>query len=184
MAVAAPPPGPPERRRRKGSGLLRRSASPPISGLPMPGDPSLAAFVADLEVWAKGNARDARFESVRFWALKLPAIFGSISTGIFGYAGWELASLIVGGAVAGCVAIDVLNPSSKLRNAHLRAVHDLRNLEHELLAGWAIEERGLDDDGLNELAAKLMRRGEREREKIADRLRDAETRLGVQDAPQ
>jgi len=85
-----------------------------------------------LETWALANRHDSKWDAVKFWSLKIPAIVVSAGSGVSAY--FKLDSLaVVAGAVASlCVLIDALNPGGALRNAHLRAFNELRILQERM----------------------------------------------------
>ncbi len=135
--------------------------------------PELGAFVSELEQWAALNARDARRDTVRFWSLKVPALLSSASAGVLAIGELGTIAAILAAVASTCVLIDAVNPGGQLRNAHLRAVHDLRLLQHQIMNNWRIGTlRGKSE---SRLAAEILQSAEKARDKVAADLRIAET---------
>ena len=157
------------------------AAPPPPIAPPLPQNslavedlpPQLRAFATELEEWAVLNYRDARMDAIRFWGLKIPAIFSSASAGVLALMHLETVAAILAAMASACVLIDAVNPGGQLRNAHLRAVHDLRGLQHRMMNDWRIGK--LRDKTGNCLAAEILESAEKTRSKIAVDLRVAET---------
>ncbi len=156
---------------------LAAPASPlDLSPLPFPDTPVpdiLKRQLSELETWALANEKDAKRDATRFWVLKIPAILVSASSGVCAYLKWEIVSVIAAAVASLCILIDGFTRGGMLRNVHLRAVHDLRNLQHKLLAKWRIG--FLKKEVADELAAEIIECAQIEREKIATYLKDAET---------
>jgi hypothetical protein len=133
----------------------------------------LSSFISELEDWARLNQSDARHDTIRFWVLKVPAILSSASAGILAINHLETAAAILAAIATTCILIDGVNPGGQLRNAHVRAVHDLRTLQHQLVNDWRVG--SLRGNNTNSLAAELLLKGEKVREEVASALRSAET---------
>ncbi len=130
----------------------------------------------DLETWAQGNRRDAKWDTVKFWSLKIPAIVVSAGSGVFAY--FKPGVAVVGGAIASlCVLIDALNPRGALRNAHLRAFNDLRILQARMKSQWQVG--FLRHEDRDTLAAEIIEGATKEKERINDAITNAETSLAV-----
>jgi len=130
------------------------------------------AHLAELERWAEANRKDARNDTLAFWALKVPAIVASASAGIWAHFEWTTVSVISGAVASVCVIVDGILPRGMLRNTHLRAFHDLRILTSRMTAQLR------SSDGKPEvIVRKIIRESEAERERIAAYIRDAETAL-------
>jgi len=139
--------------------------------------------VTEIEVWATANNRDATRESLRFWALKIPAIVGAGTAGLTGFLGWEIACLVIGGLASACVLVDSLNPAAKLRNAHLAAVHDLRQLQQDMTETWNVNAWRLTTrEERLELASTIISDAQPELDRIGTALELAETRLSQEAA--
>jgi len=132
----------------------------------------LVSHLMRLEDWAMANQKDADRDTWTFWSLKIPAILASATAGIWAHFNWTAASIFVGAAAGACIAIDGIYPRGTLRNIHLRAVHDIRNLSAHMLAQF-------DSAAGNQAAVvrKIVRESERERRRIAAYVRDADTAL-------
>jgi hypothetical protein len=138
--------------------------------------PALREQLMDLETWAQGNRRDAKWDAVKFWALKIPAIVVSAGSGVFAY--FKPAVAVVGGALASlCVLIDALNPGGALRNAHLQAFNELRILQERMKSQWQVGFLRHEDREL--LAAKIIEGASKEKERINAAITIAETSLAV-----
>ena len=55
--------------------------------------------------------------------------------------------------------IDAVHPGGQLRNAHLRAIHDLRDIQHQVLNDWRIGK--LKGKPLELLAASVLEAAEK-----------------------
>ncbi len=128
----------------------------------------------ELEKWALANQRDAKRDAVAFWILKVPAIFASASAGVWAHFNFITIGVITGAIASVCVIIDGVHPRGMLRNIHLRAFHDIRNLSTKMVSGWRSRNKSSNDANV---AAKLIRDAESERTKIALYIRNAETAL-------
>jgi hypothetical protein len=133
----------------------------------------LQAYVQKLEVWALQNQADARQDTIRFWALKLPAILFSAASSILILLKLEVVAAIAAAVATICVLIDGVNPGGMLRNAHLKAVHELRSLQHEVVAQWQVG--SLRGEPASELAASILSSGQATWARIGADLRAAET---------
>jgi len=143
----------------------------------MPAD--LQEQLAEIEVWAQANRKEARQDTVSFWILKIPAIIASAGSGILAYIDIKLIALIAGFIAAVCVLIDSVYPRGMLRNTHLRAYHDLRILTSHMVSQWRFHKDHNDLDA----AKRIIREAEPERNRIACYIRDAETALDVKKGP-
>lgn len=158
--VGSPPPGSPAPK------VQGTEGSPPLP-------PQVREFVAELENWATLNRGDARRDTIRFWVLKIPAVASSASASILALAHLDTIAAVVAAIASACILIDAVNPGGQLRNAHLRAVHELRTLQHELMNEWRIASlRGSSSDSA---AAQLLENAEKVRARIAADLGAAET---------
>jgi len=114
------------------------------------------------------------------------AILSSVSAGILAYLKWDAPALIIGAVGSLCVLIDGVYPSGTLRNVHLRAVHDIRSLQHKIQADWLKGYASIDKEGpkleqdIEKLTAKIIKNAQKESERIAGYVRDAEASLGSQ----
>jgi hypothetical protein len=157
---------------------------PPMADRTMSG--TIISQLIQLEYWTLGNLQDARRDTLRFWLLKLPAILSSVSAGILAYLKWDTPALMIGAVGSLCVLIDGVYPSGMLRNVHLRAVHDIRSLQNKIQADWLKGYASIDKQGpsleqeIDKLTAKIVKNAQKESERIACYLRDAETSLGTQ----
>jgi hypothetical protein len=133
----------------------------------------LQAFVAELEEWAILNDRDARMDTLRFWSLKIPTILSSALAGVLAVTHLNTIAAMLAAFASACVLIDAVNPGGQLRNAHLRAVHDLRGLQHRIMKNWRIGI--LRDKAGNCLAAEILESAQKIRDKITADLRAVET---------
>ena len=139
--------------------------------------PELEAQLLELEQWADANQRDRKLDSVAFWSLKLPAVLASTRAGQLAH--FQLTTIgVMAGAIASlCVLIDGVFPRGLLRNSHLRAYHDIRILSTNMMVQWRSRETGND----SEIARRIIRDAEPERQRIANYIRDAETSLKAKD---
>lgn len=136
----------------------------------------LVAELEELEEWANLNARDAKRDSVRFWVFKIPAILASSCAGAFGYFGLEAATVVSGAIGSICVLVDGVNPGGRLRNVHVRAVHDLRQLQNEVKGKLRYAAPVQSDWG--EVTNAISELVHTERRRIGGYLREAESALG------
>lgn len=146
-------------------------AAAPALATPLP--PELLQFLQGIEGWAKANERDARNDTIQFWMFKAPAILSSALAGALALGDVKIPAAVLAGVASACVVIDAVNPRGQLRNAHLRALHDLRNLEHSVVDKWNIASLG--GKATREAAAEIMAQAVARREKIAAAVKAAET---------
>jgi len=153
--------------------MLRASEPPrPKRSDGMPSE--LGDQLDELEHWATSNQSDARRESLRFWALKAPAIVVAAGGGVCAYFHLSVVGLLAGAVASFCVMIDGIHPRGMLRNVHLRALHDIRILTTSMVSKW----RSRKSDGNDvDAARQIISEGEDERKRIAVYVRDAETAL-------
>jgi hypothetical protein len=71
------------------------------------------------------------------------------------------------------VLIDAVYPGGQLRNAHVRAVHELRSLQHQVMNDWRVGTLKLKNP--TELAATVLQSAEKVRNRIATDLQLAQT---------
>ena len=171
FVVGAPPPMPRD---------LVFEAPPPLSAevrdpaarseLP----PDLRNQLLELEEWAAANKKDARTDAVAFWSLKVPAILAAASAGVWAHFELTAVSVITGAVASLCVIIDGIHPRGMLRNTHLRAYHDLRILTTRMITEWRSRNGTARAENV---ARKIIRDAEEERQRIAAYIRDAETAL-------
>ncbi len=182
---AGPPPVPYNLRREPppASALPRpRSLAPEIEkGSTIPPDSmptDLRDQLIELEEWAQANRRDAIQDSVGFWSLKAPAIIASASAGLWAHFGLTTVSVVAGAIASLCVIVDGIHPRGMLRNTHLRAYHDIRILLTRMVTEWRSRNSSAKEDNI---ARRIIRDAEAERQKIAAYIRDAETALRYED---
>jgi hypothetical protein len=105
-----------------------------------PGDFSpeqaIGGKITDLEEWAQAIARQQRRETARNWILKGISFFGVVTCAAGGAMDIPNLSIGAGITTAIAIAVDAAWPGSGDRNARLRAVHDLRQLQHTLKLKW------------------------------------------------
>jgi hypothetical protein len=135
--------------------------------------PELRAFIDELDAWATLNERDVRRDTIRFWALKLPAIVSSASAGVLALEHLGTIAAILAAVSRACVLIDAVNPGGQLRNAPLRAVVDLRELEYDVVNNWRIG--SLQGAPSGQLAVETLQGARKVRERIFLDLKMAET---------
>lgn len=161
-----------------GLGWQRKPPSAPfprsLGTAKKPAGEDLADYLAELDQWAEENRRDARRDTWAFWALKAPAIVSSASAAVWAHFAWTTAAMISAAVASVCVAIDGIYPRGGLRNAHLRAVHDIRTLASDLTSQFRSSVDQSDD-----AVRKIIRESQGERLRIAGYIRDAETNLKV-----
>lgn len=157
---------------------LSAAASPNSSGSDI--HPDLAAYCAEIEAWAISNRNDSRWDALRYFALKAPAVASSGLAAVFAAQHWTTWAAWLAAAASVCTLADALNPSGQLRNAHLRAFHQLRELESRIVNDWRIGKlSGKDHDAV---AATVLGSAQKERDKISRDLQAAETSLSRRSA--
>ncbi len=192
------PPAPPEPAALRAGPSLPAAAAPPAALQPLASAATAAAAPAaalsgllitsampvdlqeqlrGLETWAQANRRDSKWDAIKFWSLKIPAIVVAAGSGVSAY--YELKGLaVIAGAVASlCVLIDALNPGGALRNAHLRAFNELRILQERMKSQWQVGFLRHEDADL--LAAEIIEGATKEKDRINDAITIAETSLAV-----
>lgn len=92
--------------------------------------------IAELEAWARANASAERLDSLRFWGTRVLSFLGA--TGAAAAAARAQTELAVFGGIfaASAIVVDVAWPSFGDRLARRRAIHDLRELQHNLKIKW------------------------------------------------
>ncbi|MBI3127063.1 MAG: hypothetical protein HYZ11_05630 [Candidatus Tectomicrobia bacterium] len=151
-------------------------------GKPQSDEERIRKHLAHLSDWARRNNRDARWDFVRFWGFKLPAIASSAVSAASATVGASEQLVGVLALVAGiCVAIDGLWPGGMLHNVHRRAVHDIRRLMST--AETEIDKISLQQrEGSPERAAafvEVLNKIDAERGRIGEYLANAEASLGI-----
>jgi hypothetical protein len=157
-----------------GNNVLRDARPVPVLPDEMPGP--LRAQIEAAGKWAEENKAAARYNALRFWALKIPAIIVSAGSGVLTLFHLDTIAVVAAAVASLCVLVDSLNPGGALRNAHYRAYHDLRNLMLEANSKWLAG--SLRGEGALILAASIIDDMRATQDRIAGRLRDAETMLG------
>ena len=136
--------------------------------------PDLAAQLVELEEWAQANKADARRDVVAFWLFKAPAMFASASSGVFALYDLQAVGAIMGAVATLSILVDSVHPRGMLRNTHLRAYHDLRLLLTGMVSSWRTRSQSADP---RNIAKRIIKDAEAERQRIANYIRDAETAL-------
>jgi signal transduction histidine kinase len=152
---------------------MKIATPPPVTLVQVPDD--LADHLRDLEKWARDNRRDALRETVAFWILKGPAIVASTSAGLLAHFQMPAVSLTLGVLSSVCMLIDSVQPRGLLKSTHTRALHDIRNLTTRMATEW--RSRSDHADPLT-VARKIIADSEKERNRIATYVRDAEAAMG------
>jgi hypothetical protein len=92
--------------------------------------------ISDLERWAEANlARDHK-DKIRYWVLRGLAFSGASAAALSAGFAHPQPTIVFAVLAALCVAIDSAWPSNSFRNAHRRAVYDLRELQNTLKLRW------------------------------------------------
>ena len=133
----------------------------------------------ELELWARGNKRDAQRDATAFWLLKVPAILAAASAGVWAHFALTTVSVIAGAIASLCVIIDGVHPRGMLRNTHMRAYHDIRMLTARMTAEWRSRTASSND---HQIARRIIQHAEAERPRIGRYVRDAEAALTAKDA--
>lgn len=144
---------------------------PPGRGTNLPRE--IEHFLDTLEEWAIINQSSAKWDSIKFWSLKVPAIIGASCTGVI--ASLHLSPTIpaiLGTMSAVFVALDGLVRPGVLHSVHTRAFHDIRSLEMSVVHQCSI--RRLEGEDGPRMAAKILGDAEKKRLIIASYLRDVE----------
>lgn len=115
--------------------LQENYAKQPISADFSP-EKSVQTAIIDLEDWARAILKQHRRDIARHWLLKAISFFAAVTTAAGGALSIPRLAVFSGIATAVAIAVDAAWPHSGDRNARLRAVHDLRELEHSLNLRW------------------------------------------------
>jgi hypothetical protein len=99
-------------------------------------DSAIDEQIADLERWALGNLARDRREKLRFWVLRGIAFLGAAGAAVAAGFGASKVAIVLAGLAALAVAVDAAWPSGAFKNAHQRAVYDLRELQNTLKLRW------------------------------------------------
>src|SRR5690606_36832011 len=97
---------------------------------------SIQNIISDLEDWARAILRQHRIDGTRQWVLKGIGFFAAVASAAGGAISMPRLAISAGIVAAIAIAVDAAWPSSGDRNARLRAVHDLRELQHSLNLKW------------------------------------------------
>lgn len=135
----------------------------------------LKDLIADLEHWAARNDKDARYDGIKFWALKLPAMFFSAGAGWIGHRWGSDSGMAVGVVASICVGLDGILRAGTLRSVHLKAVAEIKLCKHQAQARW--KAGCLRGGDLKELAASIIEQTEKEKRRIAEYVKTAETSI-------
>ena len=144
---------------------------------------AIDAQIGDLERWALANLHRDRQQLIRFWLLKGLAFVGSVVAVVLAALGHEWVVVGFGVLSALCVAIDAAWPVSSFRNAHQRAVQDLRELENLLMLKWEKVKLAHPDPKATQRIAhalQLLDEIQAKREEIGKYLGSVEASPGVQ----
>jgi hypothetical protein len=133
--------------------------------------------ITSINTWAESNRREARWETLLFWALKAPVICVSAGYALMHQLHWDWQLTVAGAISALCVLIDGLYRPGHLRNFHHRAFFQLRMLATDLSDQWksALLTANGDLDGA---AARLIDEARRRKSEISNLLAAAESVLG------
>ncbi|MEQ1864853.1 MAG: hypothetical protein ABL996_09390 [Micropepsaceae bacterium] len=133
--------------------------------------------ITSINAWAESNRREARWETLLFWALKAPVIGVSAGYALMHQLHWDWQLTVAGAISALCVLIDGLYRPGHLRNFHHRAFFQLRMLATDLSDQWksALLTANGDLDGT---AARLIDEARRRKAEISNLLAAAESVLG------
>ncbi len=115
--------------------LQENYAKRPVSADFSP-EKSIQTIITDLEDWARAILRQHRIDATRHWVLKGMSFFAAVSSAAGGALMMPRLAIGSGIVAAIAIAVDAAWPSSGDRNARLRAVHDLRELQHTLNLKW------------------------------------------------
>ena len=154
---------------------LNGPSSPPPSpstGVSLPQD--FRDYINELEEWALLNRRDALRDTISFWILKIPAILSSASAGVWAHFDFTTVTVISGAIASLCVIVDGIHPRGMLRNVHLRAYHDIKNLIARVINQYRSDTTRAKPETITR---RIIKDAEEERERIANYVRDAETAL-------
>ena len=149
------------------------AAAPPASAQsvePMP--EVLREKLKEFELWAKRNEREARNDTIAFWALKIPAILVSAGAGFIHSVGNPNLALITGMVAGALVLVDGLRPRGQLRNVHRLAFYQLREFENKATTLWTVGRLEAKEPKM--LTAQILRLAQNELERISRYIRQAE----------
>ena len=122
----------------------RPASDPPPAGVASPAPRSgwfspeiaITAQIADLERWALANISRDRQQTVRFWLLKGTAFIVAAGAAVAAALGQDRVAIGLSTLAALIIAVDAAWPVASFRNAHQRAVKDLRELENGVMLSW------------------------------------------------
>ncbi len=129
-ALPRPLPGPP------GTPALSPDGLPLVAGGQFSPEDALNEQIEDLERWVRANQRGERWESIRFWALRVPAFASALVATAAGSYGDLRVVVGVAGAVALLVVIDSAWVVAMAQNPLVRALRDLRRLQNTAKLRW------------------------------------------------
>jgi len=129
-ALPRPLPGPPRTPGLAPDGL------PLDAGGPFSPEDALNEQIEDLERWVRANERGERWESIRFWVLRVPAFICALVATAGATYGDVRVVVGVAGAVALLVVIDSAWVVAMAHNPLVRALRDLRRLQNTAKLRW------------------------------------------------
>jgi hypothetical protein len=92
--------------------------------------------VFELEAWAKSTVLAERLDSIRFWGMRVLAFLGTATAAVGAGLGQTELAVSAGLFASLAIVVDAAWPSVGDRIARRRAVHDLRELQHQLKIKW------------------------------------------------
>ena len=135
----------------------------------------LAAELEGMWHWALNNRRAARRAAILFWALKLPALAFASAGGLLSYLGNKPLAISASALASFCILLDALQPRGRLRNAHLRAFHEITNRLSEAVSDWRVAR--LEGSATPTKAAEIIVRTRRDAKSIEKFIEDAAASL-------
>jgi len=123
----------------------------------------LQEAIQTLEDWARRNNEEAKKDGRKFWALKLPAILVSASSGLLAHLRVH-AGIAAGVLASVCILIDGLVRTGDLRLVHLKAVAEIKLLKHEIQASWTVGY--LRGDDVRVLVVRIVEDSEKEKKDL------------------
>ena len=150
--------------------LFRSGAALVTSRVEVPPLPDvLANEMSRLEKWVESNEKDFKHAQKMFWVLKAPIICVTASTSVFASFGLKTEGIIAGGIAAVLISVESKNPYAIIRTNCDLAIHELRQLEQEIVSRW--NSGYLNGKEPKSLTAEIIVHVEKEGKRINDYLK-------------
>jgi hypothetical protein len=137
--------------------------------------------MAAIKIWAEKNDKDAKRDLIMFWILKVPAILVTAGAALLVYFKLDVESIVASAVAAVCIMVDAVRPAGALYRVHRRAANQIHKLHGEMASQF--RQGGLKNLDLRARAAEILLNSQKERDRIATYITDAESTLSEPTTP-